>query len=574
MTVRIAMGAAVLALAACSPTDGATTADDATSTAAVVDANAPEAVFPDSTAEITAADIGARVAELADDKYEGRGPGTPAGEASAQWIADEMARIGLEPGNNGSYFQTVEMVGQTVDPSTSSLTITANGEDIPLALGSQAVYVSLHQDKQSVSIEDSPLVFVGYGVNAPEVGWNDYEGVDVTGKTVVMFVNDPGFITNDDSLFGGRAMTYYGRWTYKYEEASRQGAAAAILIHESEPASYGWEVVQNSWTGEQANLVLADGGASRTLVDGWVQLDVATDLFNRAGLDIDELRTAANQRGFTAVPMEGLTASATINQKVEFRDSRNVVGTLPGAERPDEHVLFTAHWDHLGVNRDIRENVDKIFNGAVDNATGVAIILDIAEKMAADPAPARSVTFLAVTLEESGLLGSAYFADNPFIPLNKIVGGINIDAVLPTGEANDMVVVGYGASELEDLLKEIIDEQGRTIVPDPEPEAGYFYRSDHISLAKKGVPMLYADAGVDLVDGGVSAGIAAGEAYRLRAYHAVTDEYSTDWQLGSLVQVAETDYELAKRLANSDQWPEWYDGNEFKATREASLAGE
>ena len=237
-------------------------------------------------------------------------------------------------------------------------------------------------------------------------------------------------------------------------------------------------------------------------------------------------------------------------------------------------MLFTAHWDHLGVNRDIRENVDKIFNGAVDNATGVAIILDIAEKMAADPAPARSVTFLAVTLEESGLLGSAYFADNPFIPLNKIVGGINIDAVLPTGEANDMVVVGYGASELEDLLKEIIDEQGRTIVPDPEPEAGYFYRSDHISLAKKGVPMLYADAGVDLVDGGVSAGIAAGEAYRLRAYHAVTDEYSTDWQLGSLVQVAETDYELAKRLANSDQWPEWYDGNEFKATREASLAGQ
>ncbi len=568
MIARTAIGAALFALAACSPTA------DAPDAASAAPAEGPVAVFPETTPEITAADIGARIAELADDKYEGRGPGTVAGEASAQWVADEMARIGLKPGNGDSYFQTVEMVAQTVIPSTSSMSITANGEEIPLALGSQAVYVTLHQDKETVTIEDSPLVFVGYGVNAPEADWNDYEGVDVAGKTVVMFVNDPGFITNDDSLFGGRAMTYYGRWTYKYEEASRQGAAAAILIHEDEPAAYGWTVVQNSWTGEQANLVLADAGASRTLVDGWVQLDVATDLFNRAGLDIDEMRAAANQRGFKAVPMDGLTASATINQKVEFRDSRNVIGTLPGAERPDEHVLFTAHWDHLGVNRDIREGADKIFNGAVDNATGVAIILDIAEKLAADPAPQRSVTFLAVTLEESGLLGSAYYADNPIIPLNKTVGGLNIDAVLPTGETRDAVVVGYGASEMEDLLKEIMDEQGRVIVPDPEPEAGYFYRSDHVSLAKKGVPMLYADGGVDLVEGGESAGIAAGEAYRIKAYHAVTDEYSPDWELGSLLQVAVTDYELAKRLANSDQWPEWYDGNEFKGIREASLAGE
>ncbi len=566
MIARTAIGAALFALAACSPSTEAPEPDASTPAAT------PEAVFPDSTAEITAADIGARIAELADDKYEGRGPGTVAGEASAQWIADEMARIGLQPGNDGSYFQTVEMVGQTVDPATSNLTITANGEDIPLALGTQAVYVTLHQDKPSVSIEDSELVFVGYGVNAPEADWNDYEGVDVTGKTVVMFVNDPGFITNDDSLFGGRAMTYYGRWTYKYEEASRQGAAGVLLIHETEPASYGWDVVQNSWTGEQANLVLSDGGASRSLVDGWIQLDVAEDLFTRAGLDIDAMRTAANQRGFTAVPMTGLTASATVNQTVEFRDSRNVVGTLPGAERPDEHILFTAHWDHLGKNPALEG--DQIFNGAVDNASGVAIVLEIAEKMIADPAPARSVTFLAVTLEESGLLGSAYFADNPFIPLNKIVGGLNIDAVLPTGESRDTVVVGYGASELEDMLKEVMDEQGRVIVPDPEPEAGYFYRSDHISLAKKGVPMLYADAGVDLVDGGAAAGTMAGDTYRREAYHGVSDEYAPDWNIAGMVQVAVTDYELAKRLANSDQWPAWYDGNEFKGIREASLAGE
>ena len=556
----------MFAMAACSPTT------ETPETTAAEPTTGPIAVFPDSTTEITAADIGARIAELADDKYEGRGPGTPAGEASAQWIADEMARIGLEPGNNGSYFQTVEMVGQTVDPATSNLTITANGEDIPLALGAQAVYGTLHQDKPSVSIKDSELVFVGYGVTAPEADWDDYAGVDVTGKTVVMFVNDPGFITNDDSLFGGRAMTYYGRWTYKYEEASRHGAAGVLLIHETEPASYGWDVVQNSWTGEQANLVLSDGGASRSLVDGWIQLDVATDLFTRAGLDINEMRQAANQRGFTAVPMTGLTASATINQSVEFRDSRNVVGTLPGAERPDEHVLFTAHWDHLGKNPALEG--DQIFNGAVDNASGVAIILDIAEKMVSDPAPARSVTFLAVTLEESGLLGSAYFADNPFIPLNKIVGGLNIDAVLPTGESRDTVVVGYGASELEDLLKEVMDEQGRVIVPDPEPEAGYFYRSDHISLSKKGVPMLYADAGVDLVEGGTTAGTAAGDTYRREAYHGVSDEYSPDWNLAGMVQVANTDYELAKRLANTDTWPAWYEGNEFKGIREASLAGE
>jgi Zn-dependent M28 family amino/carboxypeptidase len=525
--------------------------------------------------EITAADLAARVKELADDKYEGRGPGTVTGEASAQWIADEMKRAGLEPGMpDGTYFQTVEMVAQTVDPATSSLKIAGGGKEWDLKLGTDAVYITKKQDQPQVSFADSDLVFVGYGVVAPEAKWNDYAGLDMKGKTAVMFVNDPGFITNDPKLFNGKAMTYYGRWTYKFEEAARQGATAALIIHETIPAAYGWNVVEDSWTGEQADLVRSDKGASRASLEGWIQLEKAKELFAAAGLDMAKLQAAANKPGFKPVPMTGLKASATINQTIETRTSRNVAGTIKGSEKPDEHILLMAHWDHLGKNSTAAAGEDAIHNGAIDNATGTAAILEIGEKIAAGPKPKRSVTLLAVTLEESGLLGSAYFAEHPFIPLNKIVGGINLDALQPAGPAKDVVVIGFGASQLEDILNAVLTEKGRTIRPDPEPEAGYFYRSDHISLSKKGVPMLYIDSGIDLVTGGEEAGRKLGEDYRANAYHAPSDEFHDDWDFSGMEADVNVDFEVANRLANSDGWPEWFPGNEFKAIREASLKGQ
>jgi Zn-dependent M28 family amino/carboxypeptidase len=556
-----------IGLAGCGPTE------PAGPSASAADADAVTSTLSTSP-EIVAGDIAARIRELADDKYEGRGPGDPQGEKAADWIAAEMKRIGLAPGNpDGTYFQVVKMVAQTADPKTSSLKIAGpGGKAWDLKMGPDAVFITKDQKNKTVSFTDSDLVFVGYGVVAPEADWNDYAGVDVKGKTVVMFVNDPGFVTNDDSLFNGKAMTYYGRWTYKFEEAARQGATAALIIHEERPAAYGWGVVEGSWTGEQADLVRNDGGASRAKLEGWIQLNHATELFKAAALDIDKMRAAANKRGFKPVLMTGLVASATINQTIDFKESRNVIGTVKGSETPDEHVLLMAHWDHLGKGVSDDPNTDVINNGAVDNATGTAAILEIGEKIAAGPQPKRSVTVLAVTLEESGLLGSAYFGENPLMPLKKIVGGINIDAMQPTGMAKDLLVIGAGASQLEDTLKTVLAESGRTIRPDPSPENGYFYRSDHISLAKKGVPMLYPDSGIDLLSGGVAAGEAAAKSYTDNAYHKPADEYDDTWDVSGIEADTKVANEVATRLANSADWPNWYEGNEFRALRDAQRA--
>lgn len=567
MILRASIGLAFLALAACSPKAGAPAEPAA--------AAGPVGAVLTTTPEITAADIKARVKELSDDKWEGRGPGTVAGEASAQWIADEMKRAGFEPGGqDGTWFQTVEMVAQTVDPATSNLIIDAKGQKMDLKLGPDAVYFTKKQDQPTVSFADSDVVFVGYGVVAPEANWNDYAGLDAKGKTVVMFVNDPGFITRDAKLFKGQAMTYYGRWTYKYEEAARQGATAAILIHETEPAAYGWNVVQDSWTGEQADLVRADNGASRAVMEGWIQLDHAKTMFTAAGLDIDAMRAAANKPGFKPVALTGVKASGTINQKIEKRQSRNVAGVLKGSTRPDEHVLLMAHWDHLGKGEDKGDGADTIFNGAVDNATGTAAIIEIGEALAAGTRPQRSVTLLAVTLEESGLLGSAYFGENPLIPLNKIVAGINLDAMTPEGATKDVVVIGYGASELEDMLKTELGKTGRVIRPDPEPQAGYFYRSDHISLSKHGVPMLYLDSGIDMVEGGEAKGKEIGENYRAKDYHAVSDDFREAWTFAGMEADLKVAAALVNDIANSDKWPTWYKGNEFEAIRQKSMAGQ
>ena len=525
----------------------------------------------DPSATTSTFDLGRRIEKLASDEFQGRAPSTAGGQAASQYIADEMSKAGLAPaGENGTYFQAVELTAMTVLPS-SSMTITAGEETLINAdQNTNSVFWTKRLDS-SVSVSDAELVFVGYGVNAPEYGWNDYEGLDVKGKTVVMLVNDPGFATKDANLFNGNAMTYYGRWTYKYEEAARQGAAAVLVIHETEPASYPWEVVSGSWTGEQYDLVRPDGGASRSALEGWLHIDAAQNLFDKAGLNMRQLMTAAAQKGFKPVPMSGLSLDATINQSVKTTQSRNVAGVIKGSVRPDEYVLYMAHWDHLGMSEAV-EGDDKIFNGAVDNASGTSVILEIGETMVDRGTPERSVIFVAVTAEESGLLGSAYYGEKPLVPLAKTVGGINIDALLPIGETKDMKVIGFGSSELEDLLKKQLNKRGMYVVPDTKPEAGYFYRSDHISLAKLGVPMLYSDAGNNHVVNGMTYGQNFEEEYTKLRYHKVADEYDNSWDLSGIKQVSDILLDMGYDLANSEDWPNWYEGTEFRGLRDEMLA--
>ena len=534
----------------------------------------------DTTAAITADDLASRIAILADDAFEGRAPAAEIGEKTADWVAAEMTRIGLQPaGENGTWFQTVGMVEQTLDENASSLIFAggASGEEFPMVLKEDAVMWTKKQDRDEAAWDNSELVFVGYGVIAPEYGWDDYAGLDVEGKTVVMLVNDPGY-AREDELFKGKSMTYYGRWTYKFEEAGRQGATGAIIVHETAPASYGWDVVGNSWSGAQADLVRADGGANRTLFESWITEETARALFAEAGLDFSEMKRQAKTEGFAPVDMADLTVSGSLTQTVSTTESRNVVGMLPGSSAPDEYALFTAHWDHLGKKSSERDGEptqdfyrDDIFNGAVDNATGMSALLEIAEAMAAEERD-RSALFLAVTLEESGLLGSAFYAESPTVPMNQIVAGLNMDGMLPVGRTKDMIVVGYGASELEDLLKAHLDATDRVIVPDPNPQAGYFYRSDHVSFAKKGVPMLYADGGIDKRDGGVAAGKAIADTYTAQRYHKPMDEYSEDWDLAGMEEDITALFTVGLNIVQSDEWPTWYSGNEFEAIRQASLA--
>ncbi|MEO1966949.1 M28 family metallopeptidase [Hyphomonas sp.] len=580
---KLFLAASLLALTACG--EKAATVDTAPETETNEAAATPELLMPlpeGTVADITADDLAVRIKTLADDTFEGRGPGTPTGEAAAEWIAAEMNRIGLEPGgDNGSYLQEVKMVNQTIDPSKSYLNFTSeDGTEIPTTLKDNAVIWTKRQNATELSFDPSDVVFVGYGAVAPEYDWNDYDGQDFTGKTVIILVNDPGFATQDPDLFKGKAMTYYGRWTYKYEEAARQHAAAAIVVHETAPAAYGWDVVANSWSGAQSDLVRANGGEDRTTMEAWITRDKAEELFKAAGLDYETLKNAAKERGFKPVPLTGLKAEGAITQEIEPLTSHNVIGVLPGQTTPDEYVLYTAHWDHLGKKSGEKTGApgedfyqDQIFNGAVDNATGAAALLEIAEAMAAQPLD-RSVMFLSVTLEESGLLGSEYFAQHPTVPLNKIVAGINMDGSLPVGRTHDMVVVGYGASELEDMLIDYLETQNRVVKPDPKPEAGSFYRSDHISLAKRGVPMLYADGGEDKLDGGIAAGKAIAQAYNEQRYHKPMDEYSDDWDLSGNEEDVTALFEVGKAIAQSDKWPTWYEGNEFEAARKASLGEE
>lgn len=508
------------------------------------------------------------IAQLSSDAFEGRAPGTPGGVKAENYLVNQMKAAGIGPGNGATYLQSVPMVSIALRPNVSSVEVVGGAVDLALTYKTEIVYHTRRVEK-SLRIEDSEVVFVGYGINAPEYGWNDYAGLDVTGKTVVMLVNDPGFAAQDPAVFNGQTMTYYGRWTYKYEEASRQGAAAALIIHQTDPAAYGWNVVETGWTGPQLDLKRDDGNAGRVKLEGWVTEKLAKSLFQFSGLNFDDITAAAAQPGFAPVPMGRMKLNASINSTLDYVTANNVIGKIEGSKAPNEAVLYMAHFDHLGVADD---GEDKVFNGAVDNATGTAAILAIGEAFASGKQPKRSILIAAVTAEESGLLGSQYLAENPPIPLSQIVGGINLDAIIPTGPAKDITVTGLGASQLEDALKLHADKKGLTLSPENSPEAGLFYRSDHISLAKVGVPMLYLDGGTDLVGGGRAAGSAAAKAYYDGPYHMVTDEYSGDWDFGTIEQVTTLAYETGTSLARSAQWPNWYAGNEFKALRDAMRA--
>lgn len=553
------------ALTACQrePAAPAATAPESAPAAATP---APTHTFAD---DINADDFAELVKTLSSDAFEGRGPGTPGEEKSVEYIKSQFERIGLKPGINGSWFQDVPMTETTAD-ETTDLKLEVNGKPETLKFGTDMV-IGTRTGQPEVKIDGSELVFVGYGVDAPERKWNDYAGLDVKGKTVVMFVNDPGFHTSDASLFEGKRMTYYGRWTYKFEEAARKGAVAALIVHDTPGASYGWDVVKNSWSGAQYDLRAADDPAPRIPAQGWLTADAASRLFAESGLDLDAMYKAANKPGFKAIPLKA-KLSLDLKSKITEKQSRNVVGILPGTDKPDEAVVYMAHWDHLGKHDG--ESGDNIYNGAVDNATGVAGIIEIAGQFAkAQPAPKRSLVFAAVTLEESGLLGSKYYVAHPAIPLDKTVGVINIDAMGVAGRSRDLVVVGKGNSELEDILKPIADKQGRTLVEESAPQNGSYFRSDHFNFAKAGVPALYAESGDDLVEGGKAAGEAAAKAYNEQRYHKPADQFDATWKLDGAIEDLQALYGVGRVLVDGAQWPNWYQGNAFRAARDKMMSG-
>jgi Zn-dependent M28 family amino/carboxypeptidase len=524
---------------------------------------------PPAGGQISLETLKAVTRTLSSDEFDGRMPGTPGEDKTLAYLVEKFAAAGLQPGNNGSWFQDVPLV-EITGSNHGQLVVRGKGEGLFFDFGSEWVGVS-YREVARTNLQNSELVFVGYGINAPERGWNDYAGIDMRGKTAVILVNDPDWQSAGlTGTFNGRAMTYYGRWTYKFEEAARQGASAALIVHDTEPASYGWNVVQSSWTGPQAFAERADGGANQTQLNGWVQNGAAIQIMRAAGHDLATLSTAARQPGFKAVPL-GLTVSTGFDNAIRKYASKNVIGVLPGSERPDEYVLHSAHWDHLGRCTPNAAG-DDICNGAIDNATGTAALVALAEAHRKAGAAPRSLVFLAVTAEEQGLLGSEYYGANSVFPLDRTVGGVNMDALSLAGPARDVTVVGGGKSELDAILATALAAEGRVATPDPSPQAGYYYRSDHFSFAKRGVPMLYVDGGEDLIVGGRAAGEAAAARYRDTAYHGPDDEYDSSWDWSGTVRDVQLMYRLGRMMAETSAWPNWLPGDEFRRIRDESCA--
>ena len=511
--------------------------------------------------------ISKHIAVLASDDFQGRMPFTEGEVKTLNYLQTEFKKLGLTPGNGDSFFQDVPLVELNATPSPQ-LIVKGGKSDIALNLSSEFVAFTERVDEKS-ELVNSELIFAGYGVVAPEYGWNDYEGLDVKGKTVIVLVNDPGFGAEDSTFFKGQTMTYYGRWTYKYEEAARQGAAGIFIIHDTAPAGYPWMVVQNGWSGPALFLDQAEG-KFKPQIQGWITRDAAIKLFEASKADLKNFVEKARSKDFKAIPL-GLTASVSLTQTIKKDLSKNFVARIVGFEKPDEVIIYSAHWDHLGVGTPI--DGDSIYNGAQDNASGTATLLAIAEAfMKKKEQPKRSVIFLAVTAEEQGLLGSKYYTNNPIYPTNKTVANVNMDALKSMGFMKDFTIVGYGQSELEDLVKPIIEAQGRYIMPDQEPGKGYFFRSDHFHFARVGIPALYGHGAYDMVNGGKDAATAEEDRYRNNDYHRPSDEFvpgNSNWKFGGMQQDAELFFQLGWQLSNSDTWPKWKAGSEFKAVREA-----
>ena len=503
------------------------------------------------------------VVTLASDEFEGRAPGTAGGEKTKNYIASHFESLGLSS-FGGSYLMPVNLTGINLDVDESYFNLSVNGEMLDLNYRTDVVYGTTRQIEE-VTFNDSDLIFVGYGVNAPEYDWNDYK-VDVKGKTVVMLINDPGFELKG-AEFNGKAMTYYGRWTYKFEEAARQGAAGVLIIHETAPASYPWGVVENGWSGEQLNLTFADRNLNRSALEGWITLETAEQLFAELGTSYDEMKSLALTKDFQPVTMEGMKLSSKMVNSIRTSDSHNVVGYVEGSEAPEEFVLIMGHWDHMGVDTSLEG--DQIYNGAVDNATGTAAVMHMAETFSKRK-PKRSVAFIGLTAEESGLLGSAYLVENAPFEYRNVIGGLNLDAFPAIGKSKDITIIGYGASELEAVLDKHASVQGKYLAPDKSPEAGFFYRSDHINFAKKGIPMIYADPGIDLVDGGIEKGLELARNYTANDYHKPTDEVRDDWDWEGIEQDMDIFTNFIDDLANSGEYPNWYIKSEFRALRDAS----
>lgn len=507
---------------------------------------------------------------LASDEFEGRGPGTRGEERTTAWLVDQFKAAGLQPGGpNRSWFQSVPMMG-----IRSSVTATLQlGKQTETLIQPQDIVAWAPPQRPRVSVENSPLVFVGYGVEAPEYGWDDYKGVDVRGKTLLMLVNDPQVEDStgqlDPQVFKGKAMTYYGRWTYKYEIAARKGAAAAWIIHETGPAGYPWFVVVNSWSRENFSLIQTNQDTVQ--IAGWLSLDASRRLLQSQGLDLADLKRQALRRDFRPreLPITVQMAATNVLRPII---SRNVVGELRGSERKrrDEWILYTAHWDHLG--RDDQRQGDPIFNGALDNATGTSGLLELARAFTQlRHKPARSLLFLALTGEEQGLLGARYYASNPLHPLAKTVANINMDGLNPWGKTQDMAVIGLGNSTLDDLIQKYATQQGRVLNQEAHPEKGYFYRSDHFEFAKVGIPALYAKSGTNYVDRPLGWGQSKADEYTERDYHKVSDEVKSDWDFSGAVQDLQLLFRVGYELSTTGIWPEWKPGAEFKAIREQSL---
>ncbi|MBA6336060.1 M28 family peptidase [Colwellia sp. BRX8-7] len=493
---------------------------------------------------------------LASDEFEGRAPSSKGEALTLDYLTKQLTAIGFKPGNGNSFLQAVPMVSIEASPD---MTLSIGDKDYQygtdMVMGSARIS-NLEQ------LKDSELVFVGYGINAPEYNWNDYQDLDVKGKTVVILVNDPGFATQDAKLFNGNAMTYYGRWTYKYEEASRQGAEGAIIIHETAPASYDWSVVEHSWSGPQFGFVREDKNKDRVAVEGWINSDVAKELFTQAGVNFEQAKVEA-AKGSYHLDMGDLTASVTVNNTVKESVSYNFIATLPGSVKPDEHILYTAHWDHLG--KDTSLIGDQIYNGAVDNASGTGALIEVAEAFAKLPvAPARSITIMAVTAEEQGLLGSKFYAANPIIPAAKTVANINMDALGVNGRSSDVSVYGLGQSELDNFLSDAAKKQNRTIAGDPRPAAGIYYRSDHFAFANIGIPALYAKTGETAVDEATKVLRTQLKESLGKCYHNLCDEYNDTWDLSGAEEDMQAFFDIGYQLSKENVWPQWSKTSEFK----------